>query len=833
MLKIRLAAVCGVSAVALTGASAWAQQVPDAVPQDATSGASAQSGEIIVTARRREEGLMRVPVTVSALSAADIIKNNASNLSQIGDLTPTVIISSYKGVGGGSLAIRGISTPATQIGFDQAVSVSIDGVQTSNGRIGTVGFFDLAQVEVMKGPQALYFGKNSSAGVIALTSAGPTRTFEAGARATYEFVGDEATVETYVSGPITPSFGARLAIRYRKLKGWMYNDAQPIANPFYTADMPAGMSQLPGGAKRRVGDRDLLGRLSLEFDPGSAFKASFKIFGSHATDQGSGSAVQNIGPCASGRPLVYGIADPFSECRPDNHTSNGAVPLPVATSLGFGERDGVPRGKTNVIFSTLNMSLDLGSATLASTTGYSRIYNYNFSGFDSSVYSQLVVPEENTEWTISQELRLNGDLSDHFGYMVGAYYQSTDLDFHNISKIRDSGYSAASGRFENWDATAILKGRTYSAFAELNWKLLDNLELSGGLRWTNERRRFRKQNLYGIGGNDTSTTVFPGTGSGTGYIGETFRDTNFSPEVTLTYHPSADSTLYAAYKTGFKSGGFALSGPLSKTSTIADFDFGSESAKGFEVGAKAELFDRRLRLTSALFAYRFNGLQVTTYDATTVSFKINNAGAVVQRGGEIEGQFTVGGGLKLRGALTYVHNRFRNYIGQCYGYAIPAAQALTAAAPAGCSFALNPSGGRLLTAAGTPVLQQDFNGRQPPRSPDWAGSAGFDFASELSGGKTFTLSGDAFFSGSYYSGDTAAPSTLQKSYWRFNASARLSGPDDQWELAVLGRNLTNKYYLLFAGDRTGGNSVPLTVGEQRGVVSRGREIALQVAFKFR
>lgn len=827
---LKITALTGSCVAALSGGIAQAQT------GNTGQGASTLDiDDIVITARKREEGLISVPVTVSALSSKDIARYNAQDLTKIGEMTPTVIISSYKAASGGSIAIRGISSPATQIGFEQAVSVSIDGIQTSNGRIATAGFFDLQQVEIMKGPQALYFGKNSSAGVIALTSAGPTPELEIGGRLNYEFVGDEATIESYIAGPITSTLGGRIALRYRELSGWMYNDARPLANPFYTASLPAGVAQLPGTHSHRIGDKDILGRLTLEFDPGDAFRASFKLFGSRSKDDGNGSALQNIGPCPTGQPKVYGIADPFSECRRDNHTSSGDIPAAIAGTAVRGQPDGFAEGKSSVIFSSLNLSFDLDNFNIAGTTGYYRVHNYSFSGLDSSVFSQLLSTEENTDRSFSQEIRLTSDLNGPLNFMVGAFYQHTNLDFFNATKLRDdTGFNAASGRFETWEAVAGLKGRTLSAFGELQWKIRPELELSGGIRWTSERKSFWKQNNYGIGAFNTLATLYPGSTDPTpGVIAGKFRDTNFSPEVTLTYRPDSNSTLFAAYKTGFKSGGFGLQTPLNTAVRLADFDFGSETARGFELGAKGEFFDRRLRLTSALFAYEFKDLQVTTYDATTVSFKINNAGAVRQRGGEIEAQYQVNDSLSLRGALTYVRNKFKDYIGQCYGFSVPAAQALTAAAPPGCSFLLNASGGRFLTATGVPVLQQDFDGRTPPRSPDWAANSGFVFNTPMTDATSLEFAGDAFYSGSYYAGDTAAPSTIQKAFWRFNASVRLLGPDEAWEVGLIGRNLTNKYYLLYAGDRTGGTSVPLTIGEQRGVVARGREVALQFRAKFR
>ena len=94
------------------------------------------------------------------------------------------------------------------------------------------------------------------------------------------------------------------------------------------------------------------------------------------------------------------------------------------------------------------------------------------------------------------------------------------------------------------------------------------------------------------------------------------------------------------------------------------------------------------------------------------------------------------------------------------------------------------------------------------------------------------LTGDTYYSGGYFAAETMAPTTYQKSFFRFNASLALTAPDDRYSIRLVGRNLTNKYYLLYAADRTGGTSVPLTIGEQRGVVSRGREIAIQLQTKF-
>jgi hypothetical protein len=213
---------------------------------------------------------------------------------------------------------------------------------------------------------------------------------------------------------------------------------------------------------------------------------------------------------------------------------------------------------------------------------------------------------------------------------------------------------------------------------------------------------------------------------------------------------------------------------------------------------------------------------VNTYDPVLIAYTINNAGELQQRGGELEINYRVNANLSLHGAVAYVHNRFNNFTGQCYSYTFPTGTTrATAIAPPNCSF----------VNATALTLQQVYDGRAPARSPDWSGNSGFEVTIPL-GGPSINLSGDALYSGKYFAADTLAPPTLQPAFWTFNANITLAGKDDRWKLALIGRNLTNKYYLLYAVDRTGGTGTPGSIGEQRGVVSRGRQITLQATYNF-
>lgn len=700
-----------------------------------------------------------------------------------------------------------------------------------------LGFFDLQQVQVMKGPQALFFGKNSPAGVIAITSAGPTRNFEAGATLSYEFVGDELGTEGYISGPLTDTLGARLAVKYRNLEGWLYNNAEPIANPFYRPNQPAGAAMLPGARSDRIGDSELLGRLTLEFKPTNAFTSTLKLTGMASEDQSAVALAQNIGPCVGG-PRSFGIVDPFGDCDADNQTSYGSIPDAIAATLPRANGNGRVRGKARAIIASWTNELTTDQLALTSVTGYFNHKYKSLSTPDQTVFIGLIALEETVVRSFSQEFRALTDWEGPVNLLAGAYFQDSLDDLYTDLAFRgDLSFNPINGRYSTVERIANLKGRTYSVFGQVIWDIFDEFEIAAGARWTKERKTTRNENLYGVTGPlgrfDISQTVFPdSTDTSPGVLAGNFSDENISPEVTVTWMPAENVTIYAAYKTGFKSGGFGLSTPTQTSTRLADLDFESETVEGFEAGAKLEAFGRRLRLTGTAFAYDFQNLQVTTYDAAAIRFQINNAGEVRQRGIEFDGDFKVSDNFRLRGAVTYVKNRIKGYTGQCYGFPVPASAALTAIAPDGCSFVTNADGTRFISAAGTPILQQVNDGRPPARSPDWAGNFGASAHFPLGEKLTFGLTGDAFFSGGYYASDAYSPQTYQSSFWRFNASARVGGVDDRWEVALIGRNLTNKNYLAFATDRTGGASVPLTPGEQRGVASRGREVAVQASFRF-
>ena len=275
------------SSIALFASPAFAQQAPSAA--STPSGGSDALEEVVVTARKQVESLQSVPVAVSVVTAAQLARTDSSDLQNIAELTPTVFAGSIIGGTGSVMSIRGVGSSPSDGGVDSSVAVDIDGIQLTRGRVITESYFDLRQVEVLEGPQALFFGKNSTAGVISLHSNDPTSTPEAYVHAGYEFEAQEKFSEGAISGPITDTLDGRLSFRASGQEGWMKNSATPVAYP-NVLDIPFPNNNAPittsPGDPRGPGGSDVAFRIGLHWTPLANFDAMLKITGSVLNNNG-------------------------------------------------------------------------------------------------------------------------------------------------------------------------------------------------------------------------------------------------------------------------------------------------------------------------------------------------------------------------------------------------------------------------------------------------------------------------------------------------------------------------------------------------------------------
>src|SRR5690606_4667607 len=175
----------------MSAASAAAQEsAPAGAP--AIEAGSETASDIVVTARRRDETSIAIPVAVTALGQAQLERMSVTTFSDLASLVPSLKVGEVSGGIGGTIVLRGVGTTAgSNPSFEQTVSVNLDGVQISRGSTLRLGQIDMERIEILKGPQALFFGKNSPAGVISIKTADPGDSLEVIARTGYEFNADE------------------------------------------------------------------------------------------------------------------------------------------------------------------------------------------------------------------------------------------------------------------------------------------------------------------------------------------------------------------------------------------------------------------------------------------------------------------------------------------------------------------------------------------------------------------------------------------------------------------------------------------------------------------
>lgn len=755
--------------------------------------------EILVTARRRAESMMDVPVAVTALSAADIQRYSATDLRKIGELAPQVILAEAGSGSGASFTIRGVGSSWSDTGIQQAVAVNIDGVQVGRGRIVRQGFFDLQQIELLKGPQALFFGKNSPAGVVSLTSVSPGDSLEGFLRSGYEFEAHERFVEGALSVPFSPALRARLAVRATKMDGFVEN----VAPPRVAAYDPA--ITLPGALQGdQPGMEELLGRLTLLYEPSDSFDATLKVTAGDLKRNTDNNAAQAI--CGAGVtvPTASGVADPSGDCELDERRSVTAMPA-VFLADWPDARNGDAFATQDSLFGSLTMNLKHPDFTLTSVTGF---MDLDYGGFEEFTYTSVsriwgFNGEQNRQ--VSQELRLATEFDSPLNFTVGGYYEKSDLDVLVSAMLAYSGPDPVTGRYYSYERYGSTSGDTYSLFGQMRWDISDSLELSVGARWTREEK-----DLERLGHSFNHPALAAGfIPVGTVFSGE-FKDDNVSPEVTLSWHPVDGSMIYAAFKTGYKSGGFSLPGNIGATATLDTLKFDSETAQGAEIGYKAQLFERAMRLEVTAYQYDFDDLQLSSLDAATTRFLVRNAAEARSRGVEASVDWRVTTELSLRSAVGFNRARYRSFPGApCYA-------GQTAAQ--GC-ISSNPA---------TPTLrEQDLSDEPLPRAPEWSFNAGASYDMPLSGALFLGLNGDVSFTDEYSVQENNNPVAVQESFWKLNASVRLYDEARGWELALIGRNLTNEYYMVTSTDKPAGGP-----GQIAAALQRPREVMLQAGWRF-
>lgn len=786
----------------LAPAAAHAQAGPAIQPVASTDEATAP-GDIVVSARRREERLLDVPVAVSAISEQQIRQYDLTSVANIKILAPQISLDRGFTGSGTSITMRGVSSASLDAGVEQSVLLDFDGMAISRGRILNDALFDIQTVDVLKGPQAVFFGKNSPGGVVSVKSIDPTPQFSGYLRGGYEFNNDAASLEAAVSGPLSSELGARLAVYASQSKGYIRNQNNGVTDLVRSGS--SGSIFVPAAQSRLGAEQKLAGRLTLKYASGD-FDATFKLLISHYEGQGlqSFSEVMSC-PASRARPgTSTGIIDPTGDCKLNDRSSQGWLSPTIINLWPEVKKhdNGNPYSSNDTVMPTLTLNYKAGDINLTSVTGY---YDYDYvsqGNADATSYSQFWSYSNENNRSFYQELRGVSSFDGMINFAFGGHYEHNNRTLFVGAANGPILADAATGKFHTNDNEQHNKSTAISVFGQIILRPLDTVELAGGGRYTWQRNELRSFNTFV---NSNAVGVLP---MGTVVSGKKSED-NFSPEVTLTWHPAHDVMIYGAYKTGFLAGGFSNPGSLAATATRDNLSFSAEKVNGFEIGAKASLLNGHLTTSLTGFRYKYKGLPLTSLlvlpNGTPV-FVTQNAASTLTQGVEFEANYRPASGTTLRVSGSYNDAHFEKFpIAQCYAGQTVATGCIPAVAA---------------TATTTAVpAHQDLSGRDVYRAPKWVLTAGIVQEFDLSSDFRMTLNADVRYTSDYYTGLNLNPLSLQKAFTTINAGMKIATADDRWALSVIGRNLTNRRYGTLGVDKPGGAGEVFTVaGEPRAVL---------------
>jgi iron complex outermembrane recepter protein len=745
---------------------------------------SADLQEVVVTARKRTETLQDAPVAITAISGKQLDTYGILQMEDMANLAGGGVLISKNAVSP-TLSIRGVSSDSTNAGFDQSVGIIIDGVFYDRSRWTQMGFFDLSQVEVLKGPQALYFGKSTVAGALVMTTANPTQQFEAQAKVGYEFEALDKYGEAYVSGPVSDTLGVRLAVRASSSEGWLQNLSPEIGTNHFSAEQQYDA------------------RLTLDWKPTENLTALWKFQAEHLANDGPADRAELYncrGPSPFGTTItgimgnlqpVYGAPyAPVSTCQ----LGNKITVYPAPAILGYGPK---PYTHMDSYLSSLKVDWKVGAWNVTSVTG-SNAYNLNEATSYVASQGTITAAEAERNTAYSEELRALSNFQGPLNVMVGADYEHAYYKAPNSSAILLLIPDPRNGDASSQAHDPTQTSKTLSAFAEVMWQITQQWSLSGGARFTDIRKdadylvTFVNENFQTVFG-------FPfWLPEGTNYSNN-FHDTNTSPQVTLEWKPDETLNVFASYRTGYLPGGFSLGATPQAGLTLQDFLFNSETVKGFEVGVKKQLFDRRLSLDLIGYDYKYTNLQVNLYVPATASFIVGNAGEAKTLGAEFGARWQASNALSLHGTATYNKATFQDYNTSCY--------TLQTAAE-GCSPTTNT---------------QDMSGKPLPRAPESTFGLGGVLTEPLSTNWNAQATLDVNHSASYQLEQTDNPYLKQDAYTRLDASVALVS--HHWRFSLLGRNLTNQAIASFGATRGFTN-------DELAEIERLRVVALEATYNF-
>ena len=616
------------ASAAIVALMASAAAVPSIVhAQDAS--AEDAPVEIVVSALRRDQNLQDVPAAVTAFSTETIENAGIEKPLDFINLTSNVNLVETQNSGNAFIIIRGITQARNS---EPSVAVVIDGVQQVNPAAFNQELVDIAQIEVLKGPQGGLYGRNAIGGAIIITSQKPTDEFSGSIKAGIDN-GFGWNVRAGISGPLSDTVKYRVSGSYRDTEGYLRNtflneDADPV--------------------------KDLSVRGNVLFEPGNGWTADLRASYARLETQ---ALYFNI---------VNDVNDVSLPIRVNNRGVNNRDILNVAAKFAY-EGDGFT--------ATSITSYDTVKEILTGDAFDFRPVNESFLfrpanspfGFGLGFGIDIAQSQYLNVKAVSQEIRIESPKNDKLFWMFGGYYIDTQR-FISTGNLVDFGqgvfpvYRSPSTNPSSPQQTFLADSQNnfaWALFGNLGYEFSEQFRVDASLRYDRDKR---------VNTTLTPTAFLPNVpGFPQGVTGEKRRATfdDLQPKVTLTYQPSDDVTLYGGYSRGFRSGGFnqtGVGGVASSNGIVGVSDiFKDETASTFEVGVKTRLLDRKLTLNAAAYSTDSKNSYFFVFLAANSTQNLGNVPKTKIQGFEIEANFRPTSDLQLNAAAGYTFSEIKEF----------------------------------------------------------------------------------------------------------------------------------------------------------------------------
>ncbi|MCC7414408.1 MAG: TonB-dependent receptor [Gammaproteobacteria bacterium] len=700
--------------------------------------AAAQIEEVVVTAQKRAQSLQEVPFTVTAVDTEFLRNTGVGSVEDLQQHLPALNIAANITPFSAAIRLRGIGSQGNEPSIEPSVGFFVDGVYQPRSGLGLADLADIERIEVLYGPQSTLYGKNTNAGLVNVITKAPTSEIEGN----LEFsTGDYALRDGRfsLSGPLVDTLSFRISGRFNIRDGYM-DDLDPAG----------------GGGTEELNDADdKVLRGQLLWQPNEALDV--RLIATH---------VSRHQVCCSGEllpgPAHIALSTVFGSPLPSLDPEDRKVGIDFPYSF---------KQESNSVSGTIDY--DFGAFTLTSITGYDEYRWVHTQDTDHSSLDWWRVTDVNKGDSVSQELRLVSNGDSRLNWLGGLFYYSATLDRSSLN----NGYvtfgaipgfvlpgafppplTGAAGDTGFYDTT--WEQETMAAFGQLMYDLTDKARLTGGLRFSHEERDAH----LGI----ISRTASPFSIMRLLILPPIDEDLSFEDDsVTWTVsgqYSWTDSVMtFVNVATGSKAGGFnGAAGPRTGTERA----YGEETSINYEVGAKTDWFDRRLRLNASFFYTEIEDFQNLSFDATVGAFFVDNAGMQTTMGMDVEATAVITDWMTVDAALEWLDAEYDEFTnGPCY-FGRTGADPLTGFC--------------------------DVSGEDLPWAPDITTTLAANFVRPVRDGLELYGRVDYSHVGDHIAADDLDPLAKQ-SYDLVNLRAGLRG--SSWDVALWAKNVTDETYI--------------------------------------